>query len=66
MNEQDLLLEMLFNREAAIAFHSAEKGRFHDFIKAPQVIPLVPHKAGQAGVFTYPGAARNKRATDSG
>ena len=31
-NERDLSLEMLFNREAAIAFDSAGKGRFHDFI----------------------------------
>ena len=44
-NERDLLLETLFNREAAIAFDSAEKGRFHDFIEPPHVIPTVPHKA---------------------
>ena len=50
-NERDLLLEMLFNREAAIAFDAAEKGRFHDFIEPPHVIPTVPHKAWQAVSF---------------
>ena len=55
-NERDLLLEMLFNREAAIAFDSAEKGRFHDFIEPPHVIPMVPHKAWQAASFRIPPA----------
>ena len=51
MNEQDFLLEMQFNQEAAIAFDSAEKGRFHDFIEPPHVIPTLPHKAWQAVSF---------------
>ena len=55
-NERDLLLEMSFNREAAIAFDSAEKGRFHDFIEPPQVIPKVPHKAWQSSSFRIPPA----------
>ena len=55
-NERDLLLEMLFNREAAIAFDSAEKKRFHDFIEPPHVIPTVPHKAWQAASFRIPPA----------
>ena len=55
-NERDLLLEMLFNREAAIAFDSAEKGRFHDFIEPLHVIPTVPHKAWQAASFRIPPA----------
>ena len=55
-NELDLLLEMLFNREVAIAFDSAEKGRFHDFIEPPQVIPTVPHKAWQVASFRIPPA----------
>ena len=55
-NERVLLLEMLFNREVAIAFDSAENGRFHDFIEAPQVIPTVPHKAWQAASFPIPPA----------
>ena len=44
-NERDLLLQMLFNREEAIAFDSADKGRLHDLIEPPHVIPRVPHKA---------------------
>ena len=57
-NERDLFLEMLFNREAAIAFDSAEKGRFHDFIEPPHVITTVPHKAWQAASFRIPPALR--------
>ena len=55
-NERDHLLEMLFNREAAITFHSSEKGRFHDFIEPPSVIPTVPHEAWQAASFRMPPA----------
>ena len=47
---------MLFNREAAIAFDSAEKGRFQDFIEPPQVISTVPHKAWRAASFRIPPA----------
>ena len=54
--ERKLLKEMLFNREAAIAFDSAEKGRFHDFIEPPHVIPTIPHKAWQAASFRIPPA----------
>ena len=54
--ERELLTEMLFNREAAIAFDSAEKGRFHDFIEPPHVIPTIPHKAWQAASFRIPPA----------
>ena len=53
-NERDLLLEILFNRTAAIAFDSADKGRFHDFIEPPHMIPTVPHKAWQAASFRIP------------
>ena len=55
-NEWDILLEMLFNREAEIAFNSAEIGRYHDFIEPPHVIPTVPHKAWQAASFGIPWA----------
>src|SRR5205085_1829997 len=54
--ERELLTEMLFNREATIAFDSAEKGRFHDFIEPPYVIPRIPHKAWQAASFRIPPA----------
>ena len=50
-NEEKLLLEMLFNQEAAIAFDLAEKGRFHDFIEPPHVIPMVPLKVCQVASF---------------
>ena len=55
-NGRDLLLEMLFNQEAAIASHSAEIGQFHDFIEPPHVIPTVPNKAWQAASFRIPPA----------
>ena len=42
---------VLFNREAAIAFDSSEKGRFHHDIEPPHVIPTVPHKPWQALQF---------------
>src|SRR5437588_9264560 len=54
--ERELLTEMLFNREAAIAFDAAEKGRFNDFIEPPHVIPMIPHKAWQAASFRIPPA----------
>ena len=50
-NERDHLLEMLFNREVAIAFDSAETGRFHNLIDPSHVIPTVPHEAWQAASF---------------
>src|SRR5437588_11962082 len=59
--ERELLTEMLFNREAAIAFDSAEKGRFHDFIEPPHVIPTIPHKAWQAASFRIPPALHETR-----
>ena len=54
--EKDLLLEMLFNREAAIAFDSSEKGRIHDDIEPPHSIPTVPHTAWQEPSFRIPAA----------
>jgi hypothetical protein len=54
--ERELLLEVLFNREAAIAFKGTEKGRFHDGIEPPHVIPTIPHKAWQIPSFRIPAA----------
>ena len=54
--EKKLLLEMLFNREAAIAFDSSEKGRIHDDIEPPHSIPTVPHTAWQEPSFRIPAA----------
>ena len=56
--QKQLLIEMLFHREAAIAFNSSEKGRFHDFIEPPHVIPTIPHKAWQAASFRIAPALR--------
>ena len=55
-NQRDLLLEMLPNRETAIAFDSAEKGLFHDFIEPPHAIPMVPHRDWKAASFRIPPA----------
>ena len=52
--ERELLMEVLFNREAAIAFDSSEKGRFHDNIEPPHVMPTVPHLLWQAPSFRIP------------
>lgn len=54
--EREVFLEMLFNREAAIAFTSGEKGRFHEFIEPPHVIPTIPHKAWQTAGLHVPAA----------
>ena len=43
-NERELLMEVLYNREAAIAFDSSGKGRMHDDVEPPHVIPTIPHK----------------------
>ena len=55
-NERDLLMEVLHNREAAIAFDSSEKGRIHDDIEPPHIIPTVPHIPWQAPSFRIPAA----------
>jgi len=57
--ERELLMEVLFNREAAIAFDGSEKGRFHDDIEPPHVIPTVPHKPWQAPNFKIPAGLRD-------
>ena len=47
-------MEALFNREAAIAFDSTEKGRFRDHIASLHVILTVPHKPWQGPSFKIP------------
>ena len=54
--EKKLLLGMLFNHEAAIAFDSSEKGRIHDDIEPPHSIPTLPHTAWQEPSFRIPAA----------
>ena len=55
-NERELLMEVLYNREAAIAFDSSEKGRIHDDVEPPHVIPTIPHKPWQSPSFRIPAA----------
>ena len=45
--EMGVFLEVLFKREAAIAFDVTEKGRFSDEIEPLHVIPTVPHTPWQ-------------------
>jgi hypothetical protein len=56
VEEKELLHEMLYNREAAIAFDPSEKGRFHDFIEPPHIVPTIPHEAWQVPSFWIPPA----------
>ena len=41
--EHDIFLEVLFNREAGIAFDFREKGRFSDDVKLPHIIPTISY-----------------------
>jgi hypothetical protein len=52
--EIDVLMEVLFNCKAAIAFDSSEKGRFANFIEPPHIIPTIPHKVWQTSNFRIP------------
>ena len=54
--EKQLLIEMLFNREATIAIDSSKKGCFHYFIEPHHVILTIAHKAWQAASFHIPPA----------
>jgi hypothetical protein len=42
-NEYDVFLQVLYNREAGIAFDFTEKGRFIDDVEPPHAIPTIPH-----------------------
>lgn len=52
--ERDLLLEMLYNREAALAWDLSEIGRVKEDVAPPQEIRTIPHKAWQASGFPVP------------
>ena len=54
--ERKLLMEVLFNREAGIAFDFTEKGNFKPEVEPPHVIPTVPHEPWQAANFRVPKA----------
>ena len=54
--EYDVFLEVLFNREAGIAFDFTEKGYFIDDVEPPPAIPTIPHTPWQAKNFKVPKA----------
>ena len=56
VQEKDLLLEMLFNREAAMAWDFSEMGKVKDIVSPPQQIRTIPHDAWQAPGFPVPKA----------
>jgi RNase H-like domain found in reverse transcriptase/Integrase zinc binding domain/Reverse transcriptase (RNA-dependent DNA polymerase) len=54
--EQDLLVEMLYNREGALSWTFTELGRVSSEVAPPQVIRTIPHEAWQAKAFNVPKA----------
>ena len=54
--EHDIFREVLFNREAGIAFDFTEKGCFSDDVEPPHVIPTISHTPWQAKSFKVPKA----------
>ena len=56
VEEKDVFDEILFNREAAIAFDFKEKGYFSSEIELPHVVPTIDHVAWQAKNFKVPKA----------
>ena len=54
--EKDMLIEMLYNREKALAFDFTQLGRVSSDVAPPQVIRTIPHKAFQAPSFPIPKA----------
>lgn len=58
--EKELLLEVLFNREEAIAFDFNEKGIIKREVEAPHKIPTIEHQAWQAAGFRVPKGLREE------
>jgi hypothetical protein len=58
--ERDLLMEVLFNREAALAWTFEEMGRVSEEVVPPQKIRTIPHEAWQSKSFPIPKAIRRK------
>ena len=54
--EQDVFYEMLYNREAAVAFDFKEKGFFNSEIEPPHVVPTIDHIPWQTKNFKVPKA----------
>jgi hypothetical protein len=52
--EREMLLELLFRREGALAWDFSESGRVSNDIVPPIKIDTIPHKAWQADIFPIP------------
>ena len=60
IEEKEALFEVLFNREAGIAFDFSEKGCFKPEIEPPHVIPTIQHSPWQVSSFRVPKALELK------
>jgi len=54
--ERNVLMQVLYNREARIAFDFTEKGVFKPEVEPPHIIPTIQHKPWQAANFRVPKA----------
>ena len=54
--EKDILVEILYNREGALAWDWEEIGRVHHEVAPPQKIRTIPHTPWQAKNFPVPKA----------
>ena len=54
--EREVLVEVLFNREAGIDYDFYEKGCFSPEIEPPHVIPTIDHTPWQVASFRVPKA----------
>jgi len=54
--EKDVLMKVLFNREAGITFDFTEKEVFKPEVEPPHIVPVIPHEAWQAASFRVPKA----------
>ena len=52
--ERELFLEMLYNREKALAFDFSHCGRIHEDVAPPQEIRTIEHQAWQSPGFPVP------------
>jgi len=58
--EKEVLMEVLYNREARIAFDFTEKGVFKLEVEPPHIIPTLQHKPWQAVNFRVPKALKGE------
>jgi len=54
--ESEILMEILYNREAKIVWDFMEKGVFKPEVKPPYIIPIIKHEPWQAVNFRVPKA----------